>query len=310
VVWADGEPGESTADHWHASFRLTPGTGQVALSRLVDGQPQVVDYLAYAALNPGEGVGSFPDGDPAARQVLYSITPGGPNDNAFPPAPIFINEWMASNTGSVLDPADFDADDWFELYNAGDVPVDLAGYRLSDDALNAGKYVIPAGFQIPARGFLVIWADEEGGQTELSGSLHVNFRLGASGETILVSDPKGRVVDMVSFGPQSANVSEGRYPDGNAGPFAALSIWTPGAANQGPTPVGLVVGSIELDPDAGTATLRWEAQPGRAYRVQYKQSLTDATWLTVPGGDVVGGEKVDDTIAGVSRRYYRLVLLP
>ena len=42
---------------------------------------------------------------------------------------VFINEVMASNTKTLADPQG-DFDDWIELFNAGDTPVDLTGMYL------------------------------------------------------------------------------------------------------------------------------------------------------------------------------------
>ena len=62
----------------HTSFTLTPGSGGVALSRLYNGQPQVLDYVNYNALPPDRTYGSFPDGQSFFRAaVLLPIT--GPN---------------------------------------------------------------------------------------------------------------------------------------------------------------------------------------------------------------------------------------
>ena len=95
-------------------------------------------------------------------EVAKAGTPGAPN---LPTAlPLFINEWMASNTNTLADPADGDFEDWFELYNAGAAPINLAGFTLSDDAANPTKFRIPAGTMLPPHGFLLVWADEETGQ--------------------------------------------------------------------------------------------------------------------------------------------------
>ena len=45
VVWADGEPGETSGTNWHTSFRLNPTNGSIALSRSLAGAPQVLDYF-------------------------------------------------------------------------------------------------------------------------------------------------------------------------------------------------------------------------------------------------------------------------
>ena len=57
-------------------------------------------------------------------------------------AKVVINEVMASNVASFADPQG-DFDDWIELYNAGDGPVNVGGMYLSDDP------EVPTMWQIP-----------------------------------------------------------------------------------------------------------------------------------------------------------------
>jgi hypothetical protein len=143
--------------------------------------------------------------------------------------PVRINEWMASNTGSVLDPADGLPDDWFELYNAGDSTVDLGGFHLTDLLINSNKFTIPSGVTIPPHGYLLFWADNSPGQ----GSNHVNFAFSAGGEAIGLYAPDFSLVDSVTFGPQQPNISEGRAPDGSEN-IVSFAAPTPQALNPGP----------------------------------------------------------------------------
>ena len=50
VVFADGQANLSTSNELHTSFVLTSGSGSVALSRLYQGLPQVLDYIDYTNL--------------------------------------------------------------------------------------------------------------------------------------------------------------------------------------------------------------------------------------------------------------------
>ncbi|HXJ59613.1 MAG TPA: lamin tail domain-containing protein [Verrucomicrobiae bacterium] len=230
IVWADDEPNQTVGTNLHTNFRLAPNTGTVALVRWVDSRPQITDYLTYRGVGPNLAYGSVPDGQPFTRQTLYLPTPGAANYAA--PVPLFINEWLAANTNNAVDPADGDHEDWFELYNAGDSAVDLGGYFLSDAPANPAKFRIPAGYLVPAHGFLVVWADEETGQNQAGvPDLHVNFRLAAGGESIILSAPTGEQIDRVDFGPQLDDVSQGRFVDGAAS-IVTLAAPTPGAPNR------------------------------------------------------------------------------
>lgn len=230
LVWTDGEPGESVPGEPHTSFRLAPTNGTIALVRLQAGAPAVVDYLSYRDQPDGLSFGSYPDGQARDRRLFHLPTPGATNNPGAPPVTVFVNEWMASNSGIVLDPADGDPDDWFELYNAGPTTVNLSAYTLTDDLANPAKFIIPNGTLLPAGGFLLVWADEETNQTA-PGHLHVNFRLAAGGESLGLYTPDGQPVDVLTFPAQSDNVSQGRFPDGYAEPFLFLDVPTPGAAN-------------------------------------------------------------------------------
>jgi hypothetical protein len=122
---------------------------------------------------------------------------------------VVVNELMASNSAGATDEAG-EFEDWVELYNNNSTPVDLSGYYLTDDATNLAKWQIPTGTTIAANGYLIIWADEDQDQ----GLLHSNFKLSASGELVILSDPTQALVDSVTFGTQTANMGYARVPNG------------------------------------------------------------------------------------------------
>ena len=235
VVLADGAAGPSGDESLHTSFRLTPELGVVTLAWRRDAgiAPAALDFLEYSAVPAERSVGSMPDADPLRRRLFQRVTPGLPNDPAVPGLAVTINEFMATNSGAVADPADGRFDDWFELYNAGPEAADLSGYYLTDNLSQWNQFRIPPGYVIPPLGFLVVWADDEVAQNALgNGDLHVNFRLAAAGESIGLFDPNGQPVDVITFGPQSPNVSEGRFPDGGPGDLFPMDAPTPGGPNQ------------------------------------------------------------------------------
>lgn len=217
LVWLDGDADDTTSQQWHTSFRAQPADGSIALSRLVAGKPQIIDYLNYDGIKADESYGSVPDGQPFFRLVMSFPTPGTTNNGAAKPVAVRINEWMASNTGFMLDPADVPpaADDWFELYNPGRTEAALGGYYLTDNSANKTQFKIPANTVIPAGGHLLVWADGSPSQNVSNAvDLHVNFQLSRSGEEIGLFGPDGSQIDLVKFGVQTNNVSEGRLPDG------------------------------------------------------------------------------------------------
>ena len=123
--------------------------------------------------------------------------------------PVVINELMASNATTVTDEQG-DYEDWIELYNTSNQAVNLSGYFLSDNPANLAKYEIPQGISIPANGYLIFWADEDG----VDGPYHANFKLSADGEVLFLLNPNLVIVDSVTFGIQTVDKSYSRIPNG------------------------------------------------------------------------------------------------
>jgi hypothetical protein len=223
---------------------------------------------------------------------------------------VYLNEWMAANTATVVDPADQDFDDWFELHNPNDFLVDLSGYSLTDNLADPRQWVLPVGTTIPPQGFLLVWADNEPGQNALGLGLHASFRLNQDGEALGLFAPDGTAVDSIAFGDQASNVSEGRYPDSAPAPFAAMTTPTPGGSNVVPGPEAPQAIGVTLT--AQGLLLRWKVQPGRVYQLEFTEDLGTSEWLpfgaptTAPLAVL---ESTDPLTAGPPHRFYRLVLL-
>ena len=241
-------------------------------------------------------------------QILATGTPP-------PVAPIRINEWMASNSGAVQDPADGGYDDWFELFNAGELPVDLTGYRLTDDLARPARTTIQAGFVLQPGATLLVWADGQPEQTRAGQTLHVNFQLSRNGSDLALFDTLGRRVDAIRFGSQATDQAEGRWGDGAEGPFFRLSQATPGRTNSLPVP-GAITIRVEtaFDPVNQELELDWNAWSGRWYRIE-SQSLLGGTWNPLDPdvrADTLRASariRIGDESAG-STGLYRVRLLP
>jgi hypothetical protein len=124
-------------------------------------------------------------------------------------SPVIINEIMASNTSALADPQG-EFDDWIELHNVTGQDVDLTGRYLSDEPNNPRKWAFPAGTMIPADGYLLVWADEDGQATP---GLHASFKLSADGEQVFLTDTDANlnaILDSVTFGVQTTDRSYGR----------------------------------------------------------------------------------------------------
>jgi hypothetical protein len=87
---------------------------------------------------------------------------------------------------------------------------------------------------IPPGGHLLVWADSDAGQNSTNNlDLHVSFKLAAGAGEIGLFAADGTIIDTVSYGQQTSNVSEGRYPDGGPNIYV-MPAPTPRVTNLGP----------------------------------------------------------------------------
>ena len=140
---------------------------------------------------------------------------------------IAINEVLSSNDNTNVDD-EGDYQDWVELYNFGDEPVDLTGFGLSDDWENPYKWTFPSGTIEPGE-FLIVWASNKDRVSD--GVYHTNFAISAGGEEIVLWAPGGEApLDSFPPTPLLADQSMGRVPDGT-GDWRLFDTPTPGASN-------------------------------------------------------------------------------
>ncbi len=127
-------------------------------------------------------------------------------------ADLHINEFMSGNVEFLENPdLPDDYPDWIELYNSSDVEIYLGGYYLTDNADNPDKWKIPDLLNIPAKGYMVFYADGMPGL----GRTHTSFKLSSGGGDLLLVDKDGlTVLDSITYGQQIGDVSRGRFPDG------------------------------------------------------------------------------------------------
>lgn len=123
--------------------------------------------------------------------------------------PLLISEFMASNSGGLLD-QDGEASDWVEVFNPSTSPVSLGGWSLTDNAKQPKKWGFPS-VTLEPNAFLVVFAS--GKNRAIAGAeLHTNFRLSADGEYLGLIRPDGSVADAYtpSFPMQRGDLSFGR----------------------------------------------------------------------------------------------------
>lgn len=126
---------------------------------------------------------------------------------------LVINEFMASN-GTVLADEFDEFDDWIEIFNFGEQPVNINGLYITDDTDDPGKHRVFPGtgsYYLQPGDYILFWAD---GQPE-QGIFHLGFKLSAEGEGIAIYTSADQLlIDSLTYSQQYYDVSKGRQPDG------------------------------------------------------------------------------------------------
>ncbi|MBI3868481.1 MAG: lamin tail domain-containing protein [Verrucomicrobia bacterium] len=105
---------------------------------------RILDVVRFDGQEKGVSMGRVPDGAPSMRR-LAAVTPGGPNSN-WRPESIVLNELMYHPISND------NADEYIELYNRGNSPVDLSGWSF----VSGVSFVIPPATILPPDRYLVI----------------------------------------------------------------------------------------------------------------------------------------------------------
>jgi hypothetical protein len=213
----------------------------LALPPQADGTGHSLVLLDSAMAAQGSGTGEYAGNWRSSTYLRGS--PGRADASA--PSTLLLNEIVAHTDFT----AEFDSNDWIELYNATPAPITLGpGWYLSDDGSTIAslkKWAVPAGTMVPAQGFVSF--DEV---TGFHNPTNTGFGLNKGGEQVYLSYLPGtmedRVVDAVSFKGQENDWSLGRYPDG--APFwYALTPRTRDGANAAP-PARVIVSEVMFHP--------------------------------------------------------------
>ena len=170
---------------------------------------------------------------------------GNPSVDALSPysGQVFLNEMMAANSQAFADEYG-EFDDWVEVYNSTSSTVSLDGWQLGDDEDRNNLMTLTGDMEIPANGFLLVWADD---QTE-QGANHVDFKLSSNGETLWLFDHDGLYVQSLMFPALAQDESYGRHEDGD---YGFMERPTPGVQNTGTRPPsGQMEASSDMRPSS------------------------------------------------------------
>jgi hypothetical protein len=166
-----------------------------------DPHGQLLDSLEFGSALPDQAIGRSGN----SWQLLTTPTPGLPNAAPAPlgdPTAVRLNEWMAGDVGN----------DWIEVFNPLALPVDLGGFRLTDDPSLAGQSTpLLRPLTFVAAGGWVSWTADGDGE---KGPAHLPFKLDRLGETVRLYGAGTTLVDSIDLLAQASGVSEGRFPDG------------------------------------------------------------------------------------------------
>jgi hypothetical protein len=181
-----------------------------------------VDQIRYGHQVQNQSIGRVG----ASWRLLAGPTVGGPNTTTATLGAaegLRFNEWMANPlTGG----------DWFELYNASLLPVELSGLYLSDSPAITritNSPIAPLSF-VGGRRWVLFRAE---GESSSAGD-RAAFSLAAAGETLRLYHTNLALLDAVDFGVQAAGVSQGRLPDGTAQVVSFATTASPAGANYLP----------------------------------------------------------------------------
>lgn len=210
VIFLSGK--ESTESEIHAPFSLGSDENSLVLTKMEGLRQDILEVPP--GLGDDVSVGRAADG---TLRYYTKPTPGYANAHGFESADslgcfstdsVYITEVCAVN------PIRSGENDWIELYNGTGNTVDLTGWYLSDDPAVPTKYCMTGGTVAPGEHFVI----EATSHTSRQKIGVATFGISPSGDTIVLSDREGSVVDTFETGALSLGITSGRIesdPEGN-----------------------------------------------------------------------------------------------
>ena len=193
LVFADGLHENGVEETWHAPFKLS-SAGDTLM--LFDAGGSVVQSMNIPPLGEDESYArdsagqwkTTPEYTPLMENTTYNYAQLT-STQVVPGSPLVINEVMASNS-SYPSPSG-GLYDWIEIYNRGSAPIDLSGYGLSDNVQKPSRWRFP-NVVIQPGACIVVYASGLDKNLD-SGEMHLNFRLAAEGESVLLYSPTRQI---------------------------------------------------------------------------------------------------------------------
>ncbi|MBR5289054.1 MAG: lamin tail domain-containing protein [Clostridia bacterium] len=233
IIFASDETKNTPGKTQHAKFKLSSsgetlylfGSDGVAFQELT--VPAMDRDMSYAWLSNDSYI------------ITQQYSPGYKNDQegyaqfrastVLETGALVINEVCASSITTLADD-DGEYSDWIELYNASGKTIDLSNYALSDSSDKLIKWRFPKGCVIEPGGYFVVFASGKDRAGSEGSWPHTSFKLRSNGESVILSDIQGRMLDLVTYDLLESDTSWGRDQEGN-GAFKVFRQPTPGLPN-------------------------------------------------------------------------------
>lgn len=228
IVFASGHLNNEEGSAFHAPFRLSSAGDTLMLS---DENSTVVESINIPALGANQSYARTENG---GWSVTSEFTPGMENSSLnyarftstqpVAGSTLIISEVMADN-GS-YPASDGGLYDWIEIANIGSEAVNLSGYGLSDSTDQPSRWKFPS-VTLEAGRSLIVYASGLS-DADIENELHASFGLRAEGESVLLYNPSGQVLDHVEFDNLKTDQSLKRQSDGS---YSTSGTPSPGQMN-------------------------------------------------------------------------------
>ena len=300
VILDDARSYLTNASGWYGFFNIAPGEHTVRHAQPVHMASTTADAYTVT-IEPGSTIDELNFGQ-------TSLPPGQIQP------PVVLNEFLPSPASDWDGNGVADADDeWVELYNLGDAPVDISGWWLDDEDDSqqrapdgSAPYMLPVGSTIPAQGFLVVFRSTSG------------VTLSNSGDDMRLIGPADYEVEAFSFGSTGYDISWSKTVDGgdqwiNSYPpspgtsnqpgsaTATATATTTATATATPTPAGTptpLPGGISLNEYLPDPASDWDGNGVIDAQDEYVE-IYNANSFAVD----LSGWMLDDLAGGGSRPY-------
>ncbi|MFT4639862.1 MAG: hypothetical protein ACI8T1_003187 [Verrucomicrobiales bacterium] len=225
-----------------AEYRLDDGIWEsVSIPSLPDGGSFREGSIRLTGLSDGSHLLELRESEGRPIQAIRWIIGAGISN-------VRLNELAAIN---VSEPFDDGFPDWVELYNSGDISINISGYELrgrEETAITLTPETV-----LEPNNYLVV-------------PLSSGFALDRNGETLTLLDSTGTVIDEIAFGRQIENHTLGRLPsDANTW---GLCLPSPDSSNVRATVAS--ASSVRFN--------EWYAAAGGAFQDDFVELVNIAPW--------------------------------